>query len=276
MNYYYLVAGLPDLHQEDSKGVPALEVLKSELKEQLTVSDNKLLNLLFYGYDNQNLLLFIKNREAALNPLANITHVEWENLFELIKEENYRPDKIFLPYLLTYINTNFEEEIVGKGITPEDYLAGLYYEFAMKSDNKFLCKWFEFNLDINNMLTAIACRKHNLDSRQLVIGHNEIAKTLRHSHARDLGISALFEYYDVVYRIAEESDLLEREKKIDALKWNWLEENTFYHYFSIERILAYVLRVEMLERWKLLSVEAGTQIFRELLLSLKKGIEIKE
>jgi hypothetical protein len=84
----------------------------------------------------------------------------------------------------------------------------------------------------------------------------------------------LFEYTEEVIKLAEDTDLLEREKKIDALKWDWLDEHTFFNYFSIERILAYVLRIEMLQRWRVLSVESGSQIFRELLLSMKEGIKI--
>jgi hypothetical protein len=39
--------------------------------------------------------------------------------------------------------------------------------------------------------------------------------------------------------------------------------------------LAYVLKIEMLERWKPLSVEKGTQIFRELLVGMKEGVKFE-
>jgi len=62
-------------------------------------------------------------------------------------------------------------------------------------------------------MTAIACRKHGFDLRLLVIGNNEVAVTIRQSNARDFGLTGMFEHLDLVLRIAEENDLLEREKK---------------------------------------------------------------
>ena len=166
-----------------------------------------------------------------------------------------------------------DESRADNNISNEDYLAGLYYEFAMKSSNRFLQKWFEFNLNINNLLTAIACRKHDFDPKAMIIGQNEISNTIRQSNARDFGLSGMFDQLEVLMRIAEETDLLEREKKIDALKWEWLDENTFFHYFGVEKVLAFVLKVEMLERWRMLSVEKGAQIFRELLAGMKQGVK---
>lgn len=77
-------------------------------------------------------------------------------------------------------------------------------------------------------------------------------------------------------QIAEEKDLLQREKEIDAFKWKWLEENTFFHYFSVEKILAFVIKMEILERWQPLSVEKGTQIFRTMVNHLKESVNFEE
>jgi len=85
--------------------------------------------------------------------------------------------------------------------------------------------------------TAIACRKHDFDPKAMIIGQNEISNTIRQSNARDFGLSGMFDQLEVLMRIAEETDLLEREKKIDALKWEWLDENTFFHYFGWKKYL---------------------------------------
>ena len=52
----------------------------------------------------------------------------------------------------------------------------LYYEYAMKCGNKFVADWFELNLNINNVLTAITCRKYGFDKANYIVGHNEIAR----------------------------------------------------------------------------------------------------
>lgn len=276
MNYYCLVAGLPDIQLDDSKGFASAQELKSDLLSQLSPDDARLLRLIYAEYDNANFISFLKSRDAKLNSLGNLTTDDWEQLVRLMQESEHPQDERLLPYFVTYYHLNQDEEILAKGITREDYLSGLYYEYATHTANKFLNQWFEFNLNLKNLFTAIACRKYNYDQQKLIIGHNEIARILRHTHSRDYGISGIFDSLELVLRIAEESDLLEREKKVDALRWSWLEEQTFFHYFSIERIIAYVLKVQMLERWKLLSVESGAAVFREMLSNLKEGVELKD
>lgn len=275
MNYYCLVAGLPDLHAEDAKGFLPPEDLRAELIGQLSPADAKLLTILYARYDNQNFLKYLKQHDAVLSPLGNLRTEDWEELLGLMQEAENPQDSRLLPYFVSYFNYIQDEEHLTNGIAPEDYLSGLYFEYAMKVDNLFLRSWFEFNLNLNNLLTAIACRKHNYDQQKLILGHNEIARMLRHTHARDFGIGNLFEYTDEVIKAAEETDLMEREKKIDALKWAWLDEHTFFNYFSVEKVLAFVLKTEMLERWKMLSFDAGAAIFRDLLNSLKQGVIIK-
>ena len=275
MNYYCLIAGLPDIQAEDTKTTISMLEFKNELLEQLSASDIELLKLIFAIYDNSNFLSFLNNKDTELNPLGNLNSSDWGQLLALLQEVENSYDKRLLPYIQKFYHTFGNEKVNVEGVLNVDYLSGLYYEYAMQSSNNFLRNWYEFNLNINNILSAFACRKHGFDQRTMVLGNNEVALAIKTSNARDFGLAGLFEQLDVVLRIAEENDLLEREKKIDALKWAWLEENTFFNYFSIEKVLAYVLKIEMLERWKPLSVEKGTQIFRELLVGMKEGVKFE-
>lgn len=268
-HYHYLVAGLPEIQKDDAKAITPLEDLLVDLKEQLTKEDAKRIFLLFAHYDNHNFLAYLQNKDAILNPKASLTKSDWEELVHLMQENEQPKDPRLLPYIIEYYQLTQTDEDFLKDIAAEDYLAGLYYNYSMQADNQFLVDWFEFNLNLNNLITAINCRKHGINPEKLIVGNTEIAKILRTSHARDFGIGNLFDYADDVLKLMEESDLLEREKKIDALKWNWLEEHTFFHYFTIEKVMAYVLKLEMLERWKFLSFEEGSKVFRELLASLK-------
>lgn len=276
MNYYCLVAGLPDINADDTKGVASLLVLKEQLLEELSKSDGILLKLLFSAYDNRNLLTYLKNHDAELNPAGNLTTHDWDELVALMREFENSTDNRLLPYIHAFYSQLNGEKSENEIISNEDLLTTLYYEFAMNSDNAFVRNWFAYSLNVNNLLTAIACRKHGFDTKPYIIGNNEVAKNLRLSNARDFGLAGIFSDFDLVFRISEESNLIEREKKIDALKWTWLDENTFFNYFSIEKILAFVLKVEMVERWKLLSFEKGSQIFRQLLAELKQGVQFED
>lgn len=276
MDYYCLVAGLPDLRMDDTKGLVDPAELIAEIAPQLSPDDRQLLRLLMAGYDNRNFLTFLNNKEAQLDASGELTHDDWVQLVKLMEETDHPSDSRLLPYWIDYYHLNQEEEIDAKGITREDYMSGLYYSYAMKTENRFLKQWFEFNLNLNNLLIAILCRKYDMDASKAVIGSNEIASILRTTHSRDFGISGIFDQLELVMRISEETNLLEREKKLDALRWNWLEEHTFFNYFTVEKVLAFVLKTEMLHRWKQLSPEVGEQMFRDLLNSLKQGVKLQE
>ena len=77
-------------------------------------------------------------------------------------------------------------------------------------------------------------------------------------------------------RIIEEENLLLREKKIDALKWSWMEDKIFFDYFTIERVFVFLLQIDMIERWLQLDSEEGNRYFREIIDSLKNQVQIPE
>lgn len=273
-NYYYLISGLPDLQMEDSKGFLSPKELLLEIEPQLSSEDAKLLRLLYAAFDNANFLAVLADKDAAIDARGVLTNKDWEELLQLLKEGEADTDGRLLPYFIEFYNAIQTEEDFLKNKTAEDYLSGLYYKYAMQSSNEFLNAWFEFNLHLNNLLTAVFCRKHQITQEPLIVGDTEICQILKTTHARDFGIANLFPYTEEVIKLAEETDLLEREKRLDAIKWDWLEEHTFFHYFSIERVLAHVLKVHMLQRWKMLSAETGAQIFRELLATMKQGVKL--
>jgi len=276
MKYYYLIASLPDIQLEDPKGVPSMENLKNDLEEQLSEEDVKLLHLVYAKYDNRNLLFYLQDKNAALNPLGLLQADDWQELISLMGEVEHPNDARLQPYIHRYYQAYTDENFSFDGISKEDYLSGLYYEYAMQNKNKFLHDWFEFNLNINNLLAALACRKHGFDPHLFIVGDNEVAQLLRKSNSRDFGLVGVFDEYEAVLKIAEEANLMNREKQIDELKWKWLEEHTFFHYFSIERVLAFVLKCELVNRWKPLSQEKGQKIFRDLLDTLKDDIVFAE
>ena len=59
-----------------------------------------------------------------------------------------------------------------------------------------------------------------MDVSQVVVGKTDVSEMVRTSNARDFGLSEILEYFEQVLRISEIEELVEREKKIDLLKWN--------------------------------------------------------
>ena len=102
------------------------------------------------------------------------------------------------------------------------------------------------------------------------MGDTEICEALRTSGARDFGLSGEMDFLDQLVKISEITELVEREKKLDALRWNWMEEAIFFNYFTIERIFAFLLELEMIERWISLDKERGNQLFSSIIESQMK------
>lgn len=274
--YYYLIAGLPNIALDDSKLTYSVCEFRQELEGILSFGDKKLVNLFFLKFDNKNLIARVKNPDYDLDPRGDITYDEFNDLFKALKEEEKPPKNNNIPsYFEEFFKLYLASEERGEkqSISWEDRLAAMYYAYAMKCGNKFVAEWFELNLNINNMLTAITCRKHNLDKAEYIVGENEVAEAIRTSNARDFGLGDIVDYLPTLQRIAEETDLMVREKKVDLLKWEWLEEHTFFKPFNIESVFAYLLKLEMIERWVTLDKVTGEKTFRELVGAMKRGSE---
>ena len=274
--YYCLIAGLPDINIEDQKLTFSVKEFKEEIYAQLSNKDQKLFDLFFMKYDNVILLRFLQNKEAELDERGNLDSEALDMLVKAMKEEYTPNGTIFAPYFNEFVPAFLAEQSLSEGMLWEDQLAGLYYHYALKSSNDFIARWYEFNLNVNNILVASSARKFHFDATNFIIGDNEVARAIRTTSARDWGLSGTIEYLEQVQRIAEETDLIEREKKIDLLKWNWLEEQTFFHYFSIERLFAYLLKLEIIERWLSLNKQLGEQQLREMVSRLKSEVKMPE
>jgi hypothetical protein len=274
-NYYCLVTGLPELSLEDGKLSYTVANFKTEIYPELSKADKKLVDLFYLKFDNRNLLTLLKDKEASVDTsLGNYSADELLSVIASIKEET-APDKKFPAYFYEfaelYLNTPDEERW---GL--EDKLHGFYYNHAMKSGNPFVSAWFELNLDVNNILAAMTARKYKMDVAKVPVGENLVAEALRSSNARDFGLADDLEYFEQLVRINDTVDLVEREKKIDLLKWNWMEDNTFFNYFTIEKIFVFLMKLEMIERWVSLDKEKGNELFRQLIDQLKDEVQIPQ
>ena len=271
--YYYLVAGLPELTLEDSKLSYTVADFKSELYPNLSDEDKRLIDLFYLKFDNANVLKLLKDKDAAIDPRGNYSAEELAEFISLLKDGDEVADAVFPSYLSTFIseyfNTPAEDDFLY-----EDRLAALYYAYAMKCRNKFVSSWFEFNLIMNNVLVALTARKFKMDIAPLIVGDTEVCEALRTSGARDFGLTGEVDFLDQLVKISETEELVEREKKIDQLRWNWMEEATFFNYFTVERLFVFLLQLEMIERWISLDKEKGNQLFRSIIATLKDEVQI--
>ena len=274
--YYCLIASLPEIRSEEYKLQFNLEEFKDILKENLDKQDFDLVMWFYLKFDNNNLLAFLKNPDFSIDPRGSITPEMFGELVRQLKEQENIKDERFPEYFRRFIPAFLNDQPIFPGLSWEDQLTTLYFEAAIECGNPFISEWFEFNLTITNLFTAMNCRNYAVDVAGSIVGTNEVADTIRVSNAKDFGITPIFPYLEQVMHIADESNLLEREKKTDQLKWSWIDEHVFHHYFSIENIFAYLLQTEIIERWIDLSPEIGNKVFREFIDQLRGSFQFPE
>lgn len=272
--YYYLVAGLPDISLEDGKLSYTISDFRAESYGDLSAKDQALIDLFYLKYDHADLLSLLKDKDAVTQGKGNFSS---EDLLQLIAsvKEGEKPDAKFPSYLYDFI-AQYLALPADELYKAENLLASAYYAYAMKSKNPFIASWFEFNLNINNILATFAARKYKMNVAEVIVGDTEVCEMLRTSNARDFGLSETLDYFEPLQRLVETDDLVEREKKVDQLKWKWLEDASFFHYFTVERLFVFLLQLEMIERWVLLDKEKGSELFRQMIQNLKDEVQIPE
>lgn len=238
MGYECLMAGLPEL-KAGGEAPMTMETLLLLLEENLSEKDKPLLDLLRMKSDAPEISELVERYDDSIIDQPDW----WENARNTLSEEDLRTQ--------------------------------LLYEYGLKSKNKFVRKWFAYNQDMNNVLVAAICRKHGFDVRKMIVGQGEVAEILRKNlQQKDFGLGGVMDSLQEIMSLVDIDNLMEREKRMDALRFVWLEEATLFVDFSIENVLAYYLQAEMLNRWSLLTVEQGERVFRELVADMKKGVNL--
>lgn len=277
-NYYCLVAGLPDITLDDSKLSYTVDQFAAELKDELSKSDYALVELHFLNRENQNLLNYLRDKEAIPTQPSVFSFDDFDELVRCIKEEEPITERKYPYYLISFLKEYLEEAV--KDNTPdfswEDRLAELYYEYLVTTKNSFYREWVVLNQNVNNIFSAISARKHGIEPRHVVVGQNQVSQLLRTSGARDFALTDVLDYFGEIAKLSDESNIVERERKIDLFKWKWLDENTFFHYFSVEVILSFLFKLEMTQRWLTLDKVTGEQMFRKIIQDLKQDVQLPE
>jgi len=263
--YFYLVAGLPDIILDQKKLSVNIDTFKEELQYHLHPEDFKLVEILFLPYDNTNLLNMLSKSERPFNYRGNYS--------KAVLEENIKEPNILPYYMQKFIYAYKSETPIYPGYSWENQLTWLYYDYALKVENNFLNEWLSFDLHVKNVLTAFGIRRHKLSKEYAFIGDNELTEALKRSTLNDYGLSNDYPFIENLLAIDDNTSLREREYSVDMLRWSQTDELLTFRYFTIEVLLAYLVRMFMVERWLKLDPEKGREIFRKIISDMEKSYE---
>jgi len=268
-NYYYLVAGLQDVTLDIHKLTFDQLAFREEIRKDLDPRDFLLVEKLFLPYDNDNLINLLEKNNKAFSEKGNFSK---EHLEEIIKEPADLP-----AYMVKFITAFKTKEPVYPDMSPENELTTLFYdEVTGKLHNEFLRNWFRFELNVKNIMAALNARKYKVPYEHEIIGTGETSGTIRKSHARDFGLGSELDYIEELTAISKKEDIREREQAIDEMQWKYLDEETFFHYFTIEKILAFIIKLGMIERWLDIDKDHSNELFKKLLSELQASYQLPE
>lgn len=153
-------------------------------------------------------------------------------------------------------------ETLADGFTGEKLDRDFYLK-ALKSPNPFIRSYFSFDLDVRNAKVEFINKS---------LGRPEGTDIL----VLDEDSERYFEDRDRVDEILARKDLIERERGLDGLMWEKIDSMTGLEVFTLEAILAYTAKLQIVTRWLKLDPDTGKELFEKLVNEIrnnKKPIE---
>ena len=270
--YYTLVAGLREWALDaDTKGFDAREII-SEIAEQLTDKDLRAVRLLYTFYDIENIIGMRSGRSRFVT-LGNFSAEE-------LAAEMERPEELpaFIQRLLAaYARPDdVEYDDIDCSVPFEKAIFEAYYAECARSSSGFLREWAEFDKALRNVSAAITARRLDIPVAEVVVGDDEIIAGLTKSSAVDFGLKGELPWIDsLLSALADDVNMLDKEHRIDQIRWEHTEEMSAFDYFNIDVVLAYLIRINLVHRWCALDVERGREMYKKLVggLSAREQIE---
>jgi hypothetical protein len=265
-SYYYLVTSLPDLAMEEKKAAQGCAAFMEEIADFIADDDLQLLRLIRLPFDNTNLITLLESRERLFEPNGCYSR---DDLLQGIKTPALLPE-----YMQPLVEAHKEGRQLFPDLSREDQLNWLFYEEAIQHTNAFAATWFTFELNLRNVLAAVNVRnglrppdergkdyEHSLAS--CLVCRNEVSEQILKSTAPDFGLSEALPWLEPLLELPL-SNTTRREKVIDQVRWDMLDGLSMFTGFHIESILAFCLKLLIVERWSRLDPAEGRRRLEQL------------
>jgi len=276
--YYCLVASLREYAPDfATSGAPLPQEIREEISADLAPADLESLELLYLFYDIENIIGSIKGGNALFSPLGNLSkedvEKEIENARRIKNEDN--PFKSRLPKEVGAILDNFLRKESYEIEELHTELLGLYYALSGQSNSRFLRLWSAADKTMRNIIAISSARIQEVDPVAMVIGDGELEQSMVSSKSSDFGMAADLEWFEQLMTALQIEDFIEREKKLDTLKWDIAESICEHEYFTMDYLLGYMVHLNILARWSIMDRESGDKRFREIVASFTEGLNLK-
>ena len=267
-SYYALVAGFREYALDaETKGFD-IESILAEVFEVLSSSDAKTVKLLYTYYDCENLISRY-NGSSTYNALGRLSSEE-------VGEELQRPSRLAEPLakVVRAYTAPESEEVESAEDTDSvkpfgQALMSAYYKMCATSGSRLLREWSKTDRMIRNVVAATLARQQGVAVDSVVVGEDILTDTMSRSSAADFGLRAELPFVEqLVAAVVDEHNMVEKERKIDNIRWSELSELSTFDYFDLNAVIAYLVKVNMVARWAQLDKKVGREMFDRLVAEL--------
>lgn len=171
--------------------------------------------------------------------------------------------------IIEFVHSQLEEKDLALASILEDGWNGdklnlAFYEQALAQKNRFLREYFAFDLAVRN------AKVRHLNK---ALGRPEDTDIFLPIEEPDQELEATLD------KIYEDTDILAKERAIDRLVWDRIDEITTFDYFDIDAILGFLAKLHIAQRWMVLDEESGRAMFRQLTQEVRstfKGVNYEQ
>ena len=143
-------------------------------------------------------------------------------------------------------------ELMEEGFN-EDTLGAEFYDKAAKSKNRFIREYFDFDGRLRNMKVEYLAKRLGKQGDNYLVELPE----------------ADFEEGKQIQDILNDADFVEREQKMDELKWEKASDIARMDYFNMNAILAFLVKAKTVQRWAELDAVKGQEMFKKLVQEIR-------
>ena len=137
-------------------------------------------------------------------------------------------------------------------------LGAEFYTGALSCPNRFIREYFKFDLGLRNTKVRFINKSLNRipDQDVLILEGREDEE---------------FEEEARADAVLGTGDILERERGLDNMMWDKIEELTILETFNLDVILGFIARLQIIQRWLRLDPRTGREMFRKLVEEIRNN-----
>lgn len=130
----------------------------------------------------------------------------------------------------------------------EDSMNEEFYAAVAASKNRFIREYFSFDRELRNLKVHHLAERLSIDPEKYLVGESD----------------NYFEEREKVLSILNGENILEREKSLDRLVWDKVNDITAFDFFDVEKILAFLVKARITKRWCVMDKVKGAEFFKQL------------